>query len=708
MAAKEAQPRNHIKVNEKLREEVYGFIRNYGFQPTKFIKNGIYSIFRSHGMIPQDPATEITFKEILLDFLIGDRRLKAGKIHEIMFNYRDTDQLLHLVTNQFGKGTIGSKALGVETAYSILTNKAICEKYNITMPVFKPVSFYLGSNLLLDFITANPPLRKYRRLKGESFEKIIEVQDELEHDFLTAKMPNSILEYLKRIINEIHRPIIVRSSSKLEDNPEASFAGKYDSYFLANEGTQNERLEDLGLAVKKTWRSLFSADAMIYRLKMGFVHRDEQMGVLIQKVIGRKFDVEYRNPKTGKMEKIRLFAPTIAGVGFSRNLIYIVSSKMKQEDGLVRLVIGLGTRAVDRKFAHEASLSLPHFNPLQNPFLRKKMAQSIMDCLDLNQNEIIAVPIAWASKYSGKFYKLLYAFIAVLKDATIRGLSSQFDIEYEGTLEEREEDNVVVDFHKFLQINIKWKGYSFPNEFRNMLRALEENFDFPVDIEFAINIDGHGNPKFYILQSRAMVHFDESKAVKIPPHNPSDLLIENRDCLTHGFTGLGSEYLIYVDSTAYKNFLNKSAVARAIGKIVHNPSIKEKGSIAILPGRTGTNNPELGVPVRFNEISEINGLVEYGDEVLTSDISYGTHFYTGMRDVNIGFMPVQKNDTNSYFNENFFKISPSITSDLLSEAGMEKVIRVIHLPMVVKSRKAYLYLNGVDKRGVLLLRDESE
>jgi pyruvate,water dikinase len=522
---------------------------------------------------------------------------------------------------------------------------------------------------------------------------------------LNAKMPKSIQQYLEKIINEIHRPIIVRSSSKLEDNPEASFAGKYDSYFLVNEGTKKERSKALELAIKKTWRSLFSADAIIYRVKVGFQHRDEQMGILIQKVIGRKFDIEYKNPKTDKVEKIRIFAPTIAGVGFSRNLIYILSKKMRQEDGLVRLVMGLGTRAVDRKFAHEASLSIPNFNPIQNPYLRKKMEQSIMDCLDLSENEIVPVPIAWAAKYSDKFYSLMNPFISVLKDASIRGLSSQFDIDYEGTFEDREGDNVIVDFHNFLQTN-RWKGFSFPNEFKNILRALEDNFGHPVDIEFAINIDDKGNPKFYILQSRAQVHFEESKQVKIPDHRPEDLLIENRDCLTHGFTGTGSDYLVYVDSMAYKNYSYKPAVARAIGKIVHHPSIIGNGSIVILPGRTGTNSPELGVPVKFNEISEINGLVEYGDTILTTDISYGTHFYTGIRDVNIGFMPVQKNDPNAYFNEMFFRISPSITAELLETDALDKVIRVIHLPSVVKSKKAFLYLNGVEKRGVLLLGDE--
>jgi pyruvate,water dikinase len=705
MLFKRVKKRNKIRVQEKLREEIYTYIHASGAQPTKVIKHGILNIAESYGLTSQNADTEPTVKEILLDFLIGDRRLKASNIRKILFAFKDIDELIHMTGNQFGKGTIGSKALGLETAHSILTNTAVKHKYGFTLPVYKPVSFYLGSNLLLDFIHSNRKLWKYRKLKNETFEQITSIQDELEQDFLNAKMSKSIQRYLERIITEIRRPIIVRSSSKLEDNPEASFAGKYDSYFLVNEGTKKKRLRELEISIKKIWRSLFSADAMIYRVKVGFQHRDEQMGVLLQKVIGRKFDIEYENPKTGKVEKIRIFAPTIAGVGFSRNLIYILSKKMRQEDGLVRLVMGLGTRAVDRKFAHEASLSIPSFNPTQNPYLRKKMEQSIMDCLDLSKNEIVAVPIAWTAKYSDKFYTLMNPFISVLKDASIRGLSSQFDIEYEGSFEERENDNVIVDFHNFLQIQ-NWKGYSFPNEFKNILRALEDNFGYPVDIEFAINLDENGNPKFYILQSRAMVHFEESQQVKIPDHRPEDLLVENRGCLTHGFTGTGSDYLIYIDSVAYKNYADKSAVARAIGKIVHNPSIKQGGSIAILPGRTGTNSPELGVPVRFTEISEINGLVEYGDQVLTSDISYGTHFYTGMRDVNIGFMPVQKNDSNTYFNEMFFLMSPSITTTLLGTDNLDKVIRVIHLPAIVKSKKAFLYLNGVEKRGVLLLRSE--
>jgi len=689
--------------DKKLRNDIFDYIDSHRALSSRELKNKIFQHFEDKGFDTRRQEIHSTLKYILVDLLIGDRRLKLPSIRNILFNFRTIDQLVDMVSRQYGRGTIGSKALGMESAHAILNNAGIRKKHNILLPVFKPESYYLSSKLLLDFFNSNRHLGKYRRLKEKSFEYIMQVQNEIEDDFKNAKMPGAIENYLRKILREIHRPIIVRSSSKLEDNVEASFAGKYDSYFLANEGTEDERLEALISAIKKIWRSLFSADAIIYRLKMGFLHRDEQMGILLQKVIGRKFDIEYGDPKTSQKTLYRLFAPVAAGVGFSRNLVYILSKKMKQEDGLVRLVIGLGTRAVDRKFALEASLSLPGFFPERNPYLRQKMSQSIMDCLNLSGHKIESLEIGWLAKHSTKFYDILFPFLSILKDGYLTRPTNHFELEYQGEPGKRVSDNILIDFHNLLQIRRGLKGYSFSDEFRNIFSALEEQFGHPVDLEFALNIDSKGNPKFYILQCRALHEFEHVQRVTIPNFNKNDLLIEDQVCLSHGFTGRGSEYIIYVDSLAYKNFRDKLSVARAIGKIVHHHILSEKGIVAILPGRTGSNNEELGVPVHFSEISEIKGLVEYGDEVLTTDISYGTHFYTGMMDVNIGFMPVQKNVNTTYFNEEFFNTTPSITNKLINDKKMEKVIRVIHLSAIFKNKKAFLYLNGVEKRGVLIL-----
>ncbi|NOX37952.1 MAG: hypothetical protein GXO78_10490 [Calditrichaeota bacterium] len=688
----------------KLQNKVRRLIQEHRGESVSEIKEKVWRLLEHAGYSRRSPRDRKFLKQMLVEFLVGDRRLKIPSIRKILIEYRNVDQLIIMVLRQFGQGTIGLKALGMEAAYAVLTHPKIREKYDIQMPIHKPRSYYLGSNLLLEFLRLNErTLGKYRRLKYESFEKIMSVQEELEQDFLNAQMPPRVIRYLEYIIDEVHRPIIVRSSSKLEDNPDASFAGKYASYFLANEGSREERLAALERAIKMIWRSVFNPDAIIYRLKMGFLRRDEQMGILLQKVIGRKFDVVYPDPKTGKTCRRRLFAPVFAGVGFSRNLIYILSPRIRQEDGVVRLVIGLGTRAVERNRAYEASLSIPGFFPERDPYRKQKMTQSTMDCLDLQKNEIVHVPASWAAKYSGKFYELVYPFFSVLKDGFLRPLSSQHEIIFEGTPEKREWDNIVIDFHNILSYP-KWKGINFPSEMKKMFRALEDAFGYPVDIEFAGTLDEQGRFRFYILQSRAQIFSEALQEVKIPRYKQQDVIIENNICLTTGKTREGSEYLIFVDSAAYKNFPDKQTIARAIGKIVHHPRVQPAGCIAILPGRTGSNNPELGVPVHFSEISELKGLVEYGDEILTTDISYGTHFYSEIRDVNIQFMPVQKNDPQVFFNEAFLKNAPSVTRELLPDAGVEGVIRVIHLTAAFPSQKAYLFMNGLSKKGVLIKR----
>ncbi len=691
-------------VNE-IRPIIRKTIRKNRHLPPGQIKEILYQILTQHGYDPHKREHRLMLKSILLDLLVGDRRLRLKTIREALLNYRTVEQLIGMVLHQFGRGTIGLKALGLEAAHAILNHPRIRDKYGIDVPVKKPRSYYLGSNWLLEFLKLNDKkLGKYRRLKFETFERIMEVQEELEYDFLHSPMPRGVMRAIEEIIDNIRRPIIARSSSKLEDNPEASFAGKYASYFLANEGSREERINALEVAIKRIWRSVFSPDAIIYRLKMGLVRRDEQMGVLVQKVIGRKFEVVYPNPVTGEREIWRLFCPTIAGVGFSRNLIYILSPKMKQEDGMIRIVVGLGTRAVERQRAYEASLSLPSFFPERDPIRKQKMTQSTMDVLDLTNNQIIHVPVSWAAKYSGKFYEIVRPFISVIRHGYIQQLTSQHEIEFEGSPQQREWDNIIIDFHSILQSSTKWKGFNFPDQLRRMFRALETELQFPVDIEFAGNIDDKGNFNFYILQSRAQIFSETLQEVKIPRYRKNDVIIENNQCLTTGKTREGSEYLIYVNSAGYKNYPDKQMIARAIGKIVHYPPIKENGSIAILPGRTGSNNPELGVPVHFSEISELKGLVEYGDELITTDISYGTHFYSEIRDVNIQFMPVQKNDPNVFFNETFLNNAPSITRQIVADDEIEKVIRVIHLTAAFPGKKAYLYMNGLGKKGVLIKR----
>ncbi len=702
---KSAIARRRLTSAEKsLRKAVLNFLHSHPIKSEKRDKSVVLALARDHGFDPRKRQTHLLLKTILIDTLIGDRRLKVANIREVLARYRNLDQLLRMVRRQFGGGTIGSKALGLEASYAILSSPEIQKKYGFTMPVHSPQSYYLGSNLLLEFIRHNEStLGPFRKLKYEKFAALQAVQSEVEEAFRAARMPAHIHEYLERIVDEIRRPIIVRSSSKLEDNPDASFAGKYESYFLANEGPCEERLAQLEEAVKKIWRSVFSPDAIIYRQKMGLMTRDEQMGILLQKVIGRKFEVVYPDAKTGKTVRRRLFAPVIAGVGFSRNMIYILSTRMKQEDGMVRMVLGLGTRAVDRHRAYEVSLSLPGFFPERHPYRKQKMTQSTMDCLDLERNELVHVPVSWAALYSGKFYEMAHPFLSIVKEFTERPLTSQYDIRFEGTPEKRVSDNIIINFHRLLQNHTKWAGYDFPDELRRILRALEENLGYPVDIEFCFNTDVKGSFRFYLLQSRAQLHSEGMEPIRIPRCSRRDTIIDNPLCLTNGRTREGSEFLLYVDSVAYKRWPDKSTIARAIGKIVHHPRVQAGGCIAIMPGRTGSNNPDLGVPVNFSEISELRALIEYGDDVLTTDISYGTHFYSEIRDVHIQFMPVQRNDPFVHFNDKLLLNAPSITRELLPGAGVEEVIRVIHLTAVFPPKKAFLYLNGIVKKGALVM-----
>lgn len=313
-------------------------------------------------------------KAVLIRTMISDQ-LKYIKIARQWFKVED---LRSIRLRKIGGGKIGGKAAGMLLAMRVIKETAppqIRDRFRI------PISHYLGSDVFYNFLTFNG-LIHWNDQKYKTEDQMRADYPTLREDFEKGQFPAEIIENLDRVLLEAEdRPLIVRSSSLLEDNFGTSFAGKYESIFLPNQGSHEERLSALTLAISRIYASVLNPDALMYRHHKELADYDERIGILIQIVEGEQ---------TG-----RYYFPHAAGVAFSRNL-FRWSPQIKQDEGFLRLVWGLGTRAVDMladDYPRLVALSHPRLHSSSDVRTIKRYSQQNIDVIDLDANKFITIPV---------------------------------------------------------------------------------------------------------------------------------------------------------------------------------------------------------------------------------------------------------------------------------------------------------------------------
>ncbi len=314
---------------------------------------------------------------VLIKAMISDQLAFVG-IARKFFSVADLDEIRR---HRIGRGKIGGKAAGMMLAWKILHSAQPGNNSTLAQRLAIPESFFVGADVFYDFLEINN-LLDHLNQKYKPTEQIIADYQTLPERFAQGRFPQGIVNDLTTLLARVDQaPLIVRSSSLLEDNVNTSFAGKYDSIFCPNQGTPEENLADLMWAISQVYASALNPDALLYRRQMGLIDYDERMAIIIQKVAGQ----------THK----DLFFPTLAGVGFSRNP-FLWTPRLKREEGFVRLVAGLGTRAVDRvpdDYPRMIGLSHPSLRPAQNPRQIAHYSQHYMDVVDLRANELRTVSV---------------------------------------------------------------------------------------------------------------------------------------------------------------------------------------------------------------------------------------------------------------------------------------------------------------------------
>jgi hypothetical protein len=594
--------------------------------------------------IERIPAEERTMLEPhLMELKVAlIRRLISDQLEYIRVAKRwfTIDDLADIHRRRIGLGRIGGKSAGMMLAACILNQVA---DESIKACVRIPESYFLGSDLIYIFMSMNG-LMYWNDQKYKPDDQIWEEYPLIQDEFQAGKFPPEIVEQFRVLLATLgQRALIVRSSSQLEDNFGTSFAGKYDSYFCPNQGTPEENLAALMLAITRTYASTLKPEALLYRRSKGLQDYDERMAVLIQVVEGEQFG-DY-------------WLPNASGVAFSKN-IYRWSPQIRREDGFVRLVWGLGTRAVQRlgdDYPRLVALSHPTLQPDDSTEAIRYYSQHYVDLIDLASNEMLTKPI---HEVLTPDYPPLNLIAQVERDG--------FFVTPRMRLAVNEVPHLAINFEEFL------KRTPFANLLAEILRLIQENYHSSVDLEFAVQIlePRERNPQIEIslLQCRPQTYLDEIHPPKVPEGLADhDILFSSRFMVPRGYLP-DIQYVVYVRPAEY--FRLPTAAARTqVGQAIErlNSQLAEKKFICIGPGRWGSINQDLGVYVSYADIHRAGALVELSGKMIGTgpEPSLGTHFFQDLMEAQIYPLAVPLDHKSTWFNAAFFDQAPNAIRQFL-------------------------------------------
>lgn len=559
-----------------------------------------------------DPGSDQSQKDAMVDKLCRVVIGRDEKMIELAKSLFTVDDFILLKDRLIGTGFVGGKTAGMLMARKIIEADPGISAEDI----FEPHdSFYIGSDIFYTFIVENGWWKLFMEQKTP--EGYFSAAATLREMILTGTFPDEIKEKFMLVIEYFGQaPIIVRSSSLLEDAFGNAFAGKYESHFLVNQGTPQQRYQELIEAVRSIFASTMSEDALTYRLQRGLQDHDEHMALLVQRVSGGRHG--------------KYFFPHVAGVGLSYNT-YIWNSDLDPNAGMLRLVVGLGTRAVNRiegDYPRIVSLDAPMKQPLDGMYDVRRFSQHDIDALDIEKNVITTVP----------FRELIKEKHTIpLETVAVRDVKAEEEMRERGI----EAENVLlITFEKFLG------QMPFAEQMKRIMTVLQERYRYPVDIEFTVNFNGGGKYRINLLQCRPHQTAGLKKQVDIPSTiDPGRIFFETRGNFLGGNCAHSIKRIIYVDPEGYSALTqsDKYAVARLIGRL--NRQIPDRDEIPLMlfgPGRWGSTTPSLGVPIRFSEINNARALVEIArmSEDIMPELSFGSHFFLDLVEMDIFYAAI--------------------------------------------------------------------
>lgn len=667
-----------------IKEDRSAFLVDVLVNPGSSLAEISTAIERFHLLAPQ--GIELTaprekwFRTSLIRRVLSDQPwfIEVAKGY---ININDFSGFMHRVIFPAGShGKLGGKSSGLFLAMQILNQSR--RDQDLLKIVKTPKTWYLTSDAIFYFIGYN----NLEDIIEQKYKDLVQVRQEYPYVlnlFKNSPLPPEIIKGLSLALDDFGDvPLIVRSSSLLEDQTGAAFAGKYKSLFIANKGTKDQRLKALMDAIAEVYGSMFSPDPIEYRYENGLVDYHEEMGILIQEVVGAQVG--------------RYYMPAYAGVAFSNNN-FRWSSRIHREDGLVRLVPGLGTRAVDRLSDDYPVLVAPGKPKLPvNVSLDEivRYSPKKIDLINLETKSFETKDIRTLLKEHGCEYPLANRLFSILRQDHLQ-IPSALGIDFE-------RDECIVTFEGLISQT------PFLKQLETIMKALQEALGYPVDIEFA-----HDGVDFYLLQCRAQSYREDSLPADIPADIPKDDIIftANR-YITNGNVS-DITHIVYVDPYKYSELESQQdlvLVGRVIGRL--NTILPRRQFILMGPGRWGCRGDiKLGVNTTYSEINNTAMLIEIArkQQDYTPDPSFGTHFFQDLVEASIRYLPLYPDDRGIIFNEQFLTTAKSIMPEILPDfAHLADVIRVIDIPAVTDGQVLQVMMNADTEQALARLTQSSK
>ena len=542
---------------------------------------------------------------------------KMRRLIKANFNPED---YFEVYSRMVGTGMIGGKACGM-----LLSRKIVENHRPDIFARFEPHdSYYIGSDVFYAYIVDNGFWDL--RIRQRTEEGYFTLAGEFEQKIMEGKFSGKIEAEFRRILDYYGSdPVIVRSSSILEDGFGNAFAGKYESVFCGNQGDPEERLQKFEEAVKIVYASTMSMSALDYRKRRGLDKRDEQMSILVQRVSGSRYD--------------GFFMPCTAGVGYSASPYRMGSEKPKR--GMLRLVMGLGTAAVDRRTG-----SYPRLVSLDNPMKvlntdvnnRQQFSQRIVDAISSESNDVEGFDAMKIGSAVPRYLKnMIYSH----------------NYETESRLRERGDWRDVL----FITCDGLAKNEQLMADMRDVLQLIQSHYEYPVDTEYTINFASDGSYVIDLLQCRPLQLTAEGDKVTVPDGiDKKDILLETKG-VSMGFSReLSLDGVVYIDPIAYYQlpYRRKYEIKDALAKVNWHYRNQGKHLLLLTPGRICTSSPELGVPSGFSDISEFSVIAEVSESKVgyIPELSYGSHIFQDLVEAGILYTAVfEKESTVAYVPE---------------------------------------------------------
>ena len=574
-------------------------------------------------------------------------------------------------------GKIGGKSSGLFLAEHILANSV--EDEDLRLRVRFPRSWYITSDGLLEFMNYN----SLQDIVEQKYKEISQIRQEYPYIiqvFKNSAFPPDMIKGLTLALDDLgENPLIVRSSSLLEDRFGTSFAGKYKSLFITNTGTREERLQQLTGAIAEIYASTFGPDPIEYREEHLLLDYLEEMGIIIQEVVGNRIG--------------HYFMPSFSGVAFGKNE-YRWSSRLERDDGLVRMVPGLGTRAVDR-ISDDYPVMISPGKPdiMVNSSTEEKIryAPRCADVINLKKSNFETVELKEVYEKYGNKYPMLQYIVSEVDDKYLR-IPKAIGHDYS-------EKFHIVTFDGLVS---KSKVVSY---IKKLLDIFREKYGTAVDMEFA-----HDGNHLHILQCRPQSFSEENLPGELPLSTPKkDILFSTDKHISNGYV-TDITHIVYVDPDEYSKVTSYNDLLK-VGTIVGrlNKILPKRQFILMGPGRWGSRGDiKLGVNVTYSDINNSAAIIEIAkkkDEYVP-ELSFGTHFFQDLVEANIKYIPLYPDDRESFFNEKFINRSKNHLPDVLPEfSDIEKVVRIIDIAEATDGRNIQIFMNADEQKAMAVFSD---